>query len=169
MCISTLSRLLCSIICKENPKQTMKRESKKPWNLPSISYNPYMLGNRPNTCSYHSCRHPNISVMHPFPDRGGRVRSGQALKEQVFRLGGTCILQAYLNAWVNVLIPYFPCILIHLDLWRFLTLLWNLKYSFNGKTVQLNPCVEETSISVATKLKHSTLDDEICTNYTYRL
>lgn len=78
-----------------------------------------MLGNRPNTCSYHSCRHPNISVMHPFPDRGweGEVRSG------LERTGGSFqtrrdmrVLQAYLDAWVNILIPYFPCIFIHLDL-----------------------------------------------------
>lgn len=59
-----------------------KEKIKKNWSSPSIFYNLYMLGNRPSTCSYYSCRRPNISVMHPFPDkRGGgekkkRVRSG---------------------------------------------------------------------------------------------
>lgn len=79
--LSLLSSILSFV---KNHKDTQTRnwneKKRKNWSSPSIFYNLYMLGNRPSTCSYYSCRRPNISVMHPFPDkRGGggeRVRSG---------------------------------------------------------------------------------------------
>lgn len=37
--------------------------------LPSISYSPYISGNRLNTCSCHSCRHPNTSGRQKFPEK----------------------------------------------------------------------------------------------------
>lgn len=36
------------------------------WCCASISYSPYISGNRLNTCSCHSCRHPNTSGRQKF-------------------------------------------------------------------------------------------------------
>lgn len=117
--LSLLSSILSFV---KNHKDTQTRhwnEKKKNWSSPSIFYNLYMLGNRPNTCSCHSCRRPNISVMHPFPDKRGeeKKRSGQALKEQVcvIKLGGTCVFCKL--TWMHGFISWFLNFRVFLSIW----------------------------------------------------
>lgn len=82
-----------------------------------------MLGNRPSTCSYYSCRRPNISVMHPFPDkRGGkkkkkRVRSGlkrAGVRYQTGR-GRVCVFRKL--TWMHGFISWFLSFREFLSIW----------------------------------------------------
>lgn len=91
--------------------------------LPSISYSSYISGNKLNTCSCHSCRHPDTSGRQNFPEKekqqdlsdGDTVTSQQ--QAETWGNAQHKWWSTYVNAWINVLILNFSCIFVHLHLW----------------------------------------------------
>lgn len=89
---------------------------------PSISYSSYISGNRWNTWFYHSWRHSDTSGSRRSPEKRDAVRiKGLEAQNYLDPAAGPHVThvksgQAYLNAGVNVLVPNFTCILIHLNL-----------------------------------------------------